>query len=146
MGRYLLKRLFAAVITLLVASVAVSMLIHVVPGDPVTVMMAQSVTATPEAMAEMRQRLGLDLPLWQQYFHYMGQVLQGDFGRTIMGITEGGSIPSVFIPHLIDLYRAGRFPFDRMIKFYPFDQINQAAEDSEKGRTLKAILRFGTTV
>jgi aryl-alcohol dehydrogenase len=63
-------------------------------------------------------------------------------GRTITGITEGGSIPTVFIPHLISLYRAGRFPFDRMIKFYPFDQINQAAEDSEKGKTLKAILRF----
>ena len=63
-------------------------------------------------------------------------------GRTITGITEGDSIPSVFIPHLIALFRAGRFPFDRMIKFYPFDQINQAAEDSEKGRTLKAILRF----
>ena len=63
-------------------------------------------------------------------------------GRTLTGITEGDSIPSIFIPHLIDLYRAGRFPFDRMIKFYAFDQINEASEDSEKGRTLKAILRL----
>lgn len=63
-------------------------------------------------------------------------------GRTITGITEGGSIPTVFIPKLIDLYKSGRFPFDKMVTFYPFEEINQAAEDSENGKTLKAILRF----
>jgi aryl-alcohol dehydrogenase len=63
-------------------------------------------------------------------------------GRTVRGIVEGDSIPDIFIPQLIELYKLGRFPFDRMIKFYPFDQINQAADDSEKGRTLKAVLRF----
>ena len=63
-------------------------------------------------------------------------------GRTVRGIVEGDSIPDIFIPQLIELYKQGRFPFDRMIKFYPFDQINQAADDSEKGRTLKAVLRF----
>jgi aryl-alcohol dehydrogenase len=62
-------------------------------------------------------------------------------GRTLLGVVEGDAISEIFIPQLIDLYKAGRFPFDRMITFYPFDQINQAAEDSEKGKTLKAILR-----
>jgi aryl-alcohol dehydrogenase len=62
-------------------------------------------------------------------------------GRTLKGIVEGDSNPDIFIPQLIELHMRGRFPFDRMITFYPFDQINQAAEDSEKGRTLKAILR-----
>jgi aryl-alcohol dehydrogenase len=63
-------------------------------------------------------------------------------GRTLIGIVEGDSISDIFIPQLIELYRQGRFPFDRMVTFYPFDQINQAAEDSEKGKSLKAILRF----
>jgi aryl-alcohol dehydrogenase len=63
-------------------------------------------------------------------------------GRTVRGIVEGDSIPDIFIPQLIELYKLGRFPFDRMITFYPFDQINKAAEDSEKGKTLKAVLRF----
>lgn len=62
-------------------------------------------------------------------------------GRTVLGVVEGDSIPDVFIPQLLDFYKAGRFPFDRMITFYPFDQINQAAEDSMSGKTLKAILR-----
>ena len=63
-------------------------------------------------------------------------------GRTIVGIIAGDSISDIFIPQLVELYVQGRLPFDRMIKFYPFDQINQAAYDSEKGRTLKAVLRL----
>ena len=62
-------------------------------------------------------------------------------GRTVKGIVEGDCISDVFIPQLIDLYKQGRFPFDRLIKFYPMDKINEAAEDSEKGKTLKAVLK-----
>lgn len=61
--------------------------------------------------------------------------------RTVRGIIEGDCIPDVFIPKLIELYKQGRFPFDRLLKFYSLDQINEAAEDSEKGRTLKAVLK-----
>lgn len=85
MKRYLLKRIAGALLTLVISSIGVCMLIHLVPGDPVTVMMAQSVTATPEAMAEMRERLGLHLPLWEQYWHFLIRALKGDLGRTIMG-------------------------------------------------------------
>ncbi len=62
-------------------------------------------------------------------------------GRSIKGIVEGDCIPEIFIPQLIDLYKQGRFPFDRLLKFYPMDKINEAAEDSEKGKTLKAVLQ-----
>ena len=62
-------------------------------------------------------------------------------GRTVKGIVEGDCVPEIFIPQLIDLYKQGRFPFDRLIKFYSLDQINDAAEDSEKGKTLKAVLK-----
>ena len=59
-----------------------------------------------------------------------------------MGILEGESIPDLFIPLLIDLYEKGRFPFDKLIKTYPFEDINQAVADSEKGLTVKPVLRF----
>lgn len=62
-------------------------------------------------------------------------------GRTIRGIVEGDCVSDLFIPQLIELYKQGRFPFDRLLKFYTLDQINEAAEDSEKGKTLKPILR-----
>jgi len=61
------------------------MLIHVVPGDPVQIMYAQSQGTTPEQLEEVRHRLGLDRPLIEQYVMYMGRILQGDFGKTIRG-------------------------------------------------------------
>jgi aryl-alcohol dehydrogenase len=62
--------------------------------------------------------------------------------RTVMGILGGDAIPDLFIPKLIELYRQGRFPFDRLITFYPFDDINKAVEDMEKGRVVKPVLRL----
>ncbi|KJM65518.1 NAD(P)-dependent alcohol dehydrogenase [Pluralibacter gergoviae] len=61
-------------------------------------------------------------------------------GRRIIGIVEGDSVPKIFIPQLIDLYMQGKFPFDRLVKYYPLSGINQAAQDSIDGSTLKPIL------
>jgi len=63
-------------------------------------------------------------------------------GRSIVYVVEGDSVPDIFIPQLISLYKKGLFPFDKLIKFYEMDEINQAVEDSEKGVTLKAIIRM----
>jgi aryl-alcohol dehydrogenase len=63
-------------------------------------------------------------------------------GRTVKGCVEGDCIPELFVPQIIELCKQGRFPFDRLIKFYSLDQINEAAEDSEKGKALKAVLKM----
>lgn len=63
-------------------------------------------------------------------------------GKTIRGILQGESVPKVFIPRLVELHAQGRFPFDKLVKFYTLDQINQAAEDSEKGGTIKPVIRL----
>jgi aryl-alcohol dehydrogenase len=63
-------------------------------------------------------------------------------GRTVKGILGGDAIADLFIPKLIELYSQGRFPFDRLITFYPFDEIGQAVEDMEKGRVIKPVLRL----
>lgn len=65
-------------------------------------------------------------------------------GKRVMGIVQGDVISSTFIPTLIELYRQGRFPFDRLIKQYDFADINQAIADSETGKTIKPVLRIGT--
>ncbi len=85
MTRYVLRRLFAALVTLVISSFLVCMLIHLIPGDPVVMMMAQNSSPSPEQLAAMRHNLGLDLPIWLQYFHYMGKLLRGDLGRSIFG-------------------------------------------------------------
>jgi aryl-alcohol dehydrogenase len=63
-------------------------------------------------------------------------------GRRIMGIVQGDVVSRTFIPELIELYLQGRFPFDRLVRFYRFDELNQAMADSEAGLTIKPILRF----
>jgi aryl-alcohol dehydrogenase len=63
-------------------------------------------------------------------------------GKKLRGAIEGESIPEVFIPQLIALWKAGKFPFDRLAKFYSFDQINEAAHDSERGLAIKPIIRM----
>jgi len=62
--------------------------------------------------------------------------------RTLRGIIQGHSNFDIFIPRLIELYKQGKFPFDKLVTFYEFDQINQAAKDSENGTTLKAVMRL----
>ena len=63
-------------------------------------------------------------------------------GRKLIGIVEGSAYPDTMIPKLINYFEEGRFPFDRLIKFYDFESINQAIEDSETGKTIKAIVRM----
>ena len=63
-------------------------------------------------------------------------------GRRLMGIVEGESMPDTFIPELIELHRKGLFPFDKLIRFYPFEQINQAIYDTETGIAIKPVIRF----
>jgi len=68
--------------------------------------------------------------------------LKGD--RKAINVTEGSSAPQVFIPRLIELYRQGQFPFDRLIKFYEFADINTAIADSRQGDTIKPVLQVST--
>jgi aryl-alcohol dehydrogenase len=63
-------------------------------------------------------------------------------GCTVRGCIQGDSIPEQFIPHLIDLYRAGRLPVERLVTFYDFANINQAVADSIAGKTIKPVLRM----
>jgi Zn-dependent alcohol dehydrogenase len=68
----------------------------------------------------------------------MNTILVG--GRTIRGIVEGDSVPQVFLPTLIALWKDGRFPMERIMRFYDFDQIDEAAQDAAAGRVIKPVL------
>ena len=61
-------------------------------------------------------------------------------GLRIIGIIEGDSDPQVFIPELIAHHAAGRFPFDRLIKTFPLDQINEAIAAQSRGECIKVVL------
>ncbi len=82
MIKYIIRRLLGAIPVLIGLSVILFAFIHLLPGDPATAILGQH--ATPERVAKMREYLGLDLPIWQQYFMYVGGLLQGDFGSSII--------------------------------------------------------------
>jgi aryl-alcohol dehydrogenase len=65
------------------------------------------------------------------------------FGHTVKGIIEGDSDPDTFIPEMIELYRQGRLPFDRLVKTYPLSEINRAIADQHDGKCVKVVLLTG---
>ena len=63
-------------------------------------------------------------------------------GRTVHGVIEGDSVPDVLIPRLVDLFMQGRFPFDKLVKHFSLDEINDAVHASESGEVLKPVLKM----
>ena len=61
-------------------------------------------------------------------------------GKSLRGIMGGDRSPALILPQLLSLHRQGRFPFERLVRNYPFEQINAAFEDSLSGRTIKPVL------
>jgi aryl-alcohol dehydrogenase len=62
------------------------------------------------------------------------------FGRNVMGIFEGDSVPRLMIPRLIALWRQGRFPFDKLVRTFPLAKINEAEQASISGEVIKPVL------
>src|SRR5687767_6888930 len=80
MFSYIIRR-FAATLPMLVGISIVSfLLLHALPGDPASVLLGQR--ATEANKRELRERMGLDRPLPEQYFNYVGDAVRGDFGES----------------------------------------------------------------
>ena len=80
MSAYIAKRLLAAIPVLFGLTIIVFLIMAMIPGDPATAILGSY--ATPENVERLNRQLGLDKPLWQQYFIWLGNMLQGDFGRS----------------------------------------------------------------
>ncbi|BEP62258.1 MULTISPECIES: ABC transporter permease [unclassified Variovorax] len=78
---YFLKRIGLSVYTLLVVSILVFVITQVLPADPAVMMLGEN--ATPDALQALRDQLGLDAPLWQQYLHWFTGAIRGDFGESM---------------------------------------------------------------
>ena len=101
MLKYTIRRLLAAIPVLFGLSIVLFMFIHLLPGDPCRSILGQH--ATPDACAQLRANLGLDQPLWQQYLNYLGNLLTGDFGASIVNNRPVMSEFAVRFPATIEL-------------------------------------------
>ena len=81
MTGYIVRRLLLMLPVAFLVTVGVFMLIHLSPGDPALVIVGED--RTPQAIAEIHRQLGLDQPLYVQYFIWVGHIIRGDWGRSI---------------------------------------------------------------
>ena len=95
MRKYILKRLLSMIPAVFVVSVVIFLIIHLTPGDPAAVMLGDQ--ADPEAIAALREALGLNAPLPVQYLHWLGGVLRGDLGQSLY---SDESMVSMLLSHL----------------------------------------------
>jgi ABC-type dipeptide/oligopeptide/nickel transport system permease component len=98
---YILRRLAAAVPTLLAVLTLVFVIVRIVPGDPAIAILGDR--ATPAAVAALDAKLGLDKPIWQQYATFIGRSLSGDFGSSMITNRPILSDVGAVLPHTIDL-------------------------------------------
>jgi peptide/nickel transport system permease protein len=101
MGRYVARRLAQAVFILLGITLVTYLLLFLLPADPVRQIAGRS--ATPEVVESIRRQLGLDLPLWRQYLRYLGNLLQGDLGRSYIQKTEVATLILSRLPATLQL-------------------------------------------
>jgi len=81
MLKYILQRLIGMIVVMFFVVTIVFVIVRVTPGDPAAIMLGPE--ATQADIEQLRARLGLDAPLFVQYFYYIGQLLKGDFGQSI---------------------------------------------------------------
>jgi peptide/nickel transport system permease protein len=81
MLKYILRRLLGIIPVLLGVSVLVFLIMQLTPGDPAQIMLGSK--ATPEALNQLREQLGLNLPIYQQYFRWIINIFHGDWGSSI---------------------------------------------------------------
>ncbi|MCO7176333.1 ABC transporter permease [Sporolactobacillus kofuensis] len=98
---YIARRFFLMIVILFLVSIMVFGLINIIPGDPASLMLGQE--ATPQALASLRQNLGLNDPLYLQYIHWVGGVLQGNLGYSLSDHTPVLNILLSKIPVTLEL-------------------------------------------
>lgn len=98
---FLVRRLLLAVPVIVLVTIMVFSLLHMLPGDPATVILGQE--ATPDAVAALRDELGLNKPIIVQYFDWMGGVLQGNLGRSLVDRSPVSELIAARFPATLEL-------------------------------------------
>ena len=103
MLNFILRRLALIVPTVIGISLCAFFFVRVLPGDPILAMAGQH-GVTPERYEILREQFGYNLPIWQQYFNYLGNVLQGAAAAALdaaMVGTAGASTPAALPQRLM---------------------------------------------
>lgn len=103
MGRYVIRRLLASLVFIFVVATAVFLIVRVLPGDPALLLLGESGTADAATLDALRSRLGLNVPLSQQYIDWMTGIVKGDFGRSFFAANTVQGLLSYHFPKSLEL-------------------------------------------
>ncbi len=106
---FLCRRLAAAAIMVAIASTLVFFLIHLLPGDPVLLLLGEQGASNPEVVGRLRQKLNLDAPLPTQYVRWVGRIVRGDLGESFQTGLPVAQEVARRIPRSLELIVAGLF-------------------------------------
>ena len=107
MLRFILRRLLLAIPTLFAVLTIIFLLMRVVPGDPAYAVLGDY--ATDDAVAALRTQMGLDKPIWEQYSSYIGGLMQGDLGDSLVTRKPAWDQIKTVLPYTIELTVAAMF-------------------------------------
>ena len=107
MAQFIVRRLLALIPVLIGVSLVVFFLIRMIPGDPVIVMLGERANA--QDVARVRSEMGFDRPIYIQYVEWMGRVLRGDLGKSIIGYTPVMDELKQRLPGTIEMVVLGMF-------------------------------------
>jgi peptide/nickel transport system permease protein len=105
-GAYIARRLLLMVVAALGVTLISFVISHAVPADPVVSNLGQQASQRPEIVAAFKQRWGLDKPLYEQYFAFMGNLAHGDLGTSINTRRPIATDVSQFLPATVELSTA----------------------------------------
>lgn len=142
MSRYLISRLFSAMIVIIGVCSIVFFLIHLIPGDPVEVMLGESAKAADKA--QLRESLGLNLPLWQQWIAYLQQLAHFDLGQSLHSQKSISSILAEKIP--ITVYLALVSLTIAMLLAFPLGLLAALRKDSLYDRGAMTFAMLGAAI
>jgi ABC-type dipeptide/oligopeptide/nickel transport system permease component len=101
MFRHIVRRLLLAIPTLLAVFTIIFIIVRVAPGDPATAALGDY--ASKEAVDALRERMGLNEPLWKQYLTFLGDLAHGDLGRSLITQKPVWEQISFVLPYTIEL-------------------------------------------
>jgi peptide/nickel transport system permease protein len=95
MAKYILKRLLSGLLTLVGISIIIFLIIHIIPGDPISIMFGKN--PNPDLIELVRKHYGLDKPIITQYFLWVKNLFQGDLGNSII---DGRPVTELIFPRI----------------------------------------------
>ncbi|MEV0714321.1 ABC transporter permease [Asanoa sp. NPDC050611] len=142
MTSYLLRRLGQFVPVLLLATVVVWAMIYALPGNPAQVV--GGTDATPEQLAEISSRMGLDQPIWQQFLTWLGNAVRGDLGTSFV---SGHTVTSLILDRLPATVQLSVLAMIGIIVLaVPLGMVSALAQGTRLGRAVNVVLAAGLSI